>query len=193
LTVDPAQRAQRALAAARIKHQAGAPEAALALLATAQTGPLDQLQRAQADLLRAEIAFTSNRGRDAPALLHRAAKQLEPPDPRLARKTYLEALMAAQFAGRFAGGAAPDVAKAARAAPTLPTPGAPDLLLDGLALMITQGHCRAALAGSCERVPRRECRNEGFRWLWLAEEAAIELWDHDAWHALAHREIQLVR
>jgi AAA ATPase domain len=41
LTLDPARRARRALAAAQAKHQARAPDAALRLLAMAQTGPLD--------------------------------------------------------------------------------------------------------------------------------------------------------
>ncbi|HEY2435694.1 MAG TPA: AAA family ATPase, partial [Solirubrobacteraceae bacterium] len=68
LTVDPARRARRALAAAQVKHQAGAPEVAVALLTSAQAGPLDQLQRAQADVLRAQIVFTSDRGGDAPML-----------------------------------------------------------------------------------------------------------------------------
>ena len=196
LTVDPARRARRALAAAQMKHQAGAPEAALALLASAQMGPLDQLQRAQGELLRAEIAFTSNRGSEAPQLLLRAAKQLEPLDTKLARETYLEALMAAQFAGRFTGGAAAEIAKAARAAPMTPTPRAPDLLLDGLALMITEGHRAAAplLQGALNAFRNGNIvANGGFRWFWLAEEAAIELWDHDTWHLLALREIQLVR
>ena len=196
LTVDPARRAQRGLAAAQAKHQAGAPEAALALLASAQAGPLDQLQRARGELLRAEITFTSNRGSDAPALLLRAAKQLEPLDAKLARETYLEALMAAQFAGRFAGGAALEVAEAARAAPTTPTPRGPDLLLDGLALMITEGHRAAAplLQEALDAFRNGDIVvNGGFRWLWLAEEAAIELWDHDTWQALALREIRLVR
>jgi hypothetical protein len=167
LTVDPARRAQRGLAAAQAKHQAGAPEAALALLASAQAGPLDQLQRARGELLRAEITFTSNRGSDAPALLLRAAKQLEPLDAKLARETYLEALMAAQFAGRFAGGAALEVAEAARAAPTTPTPRGPDLLLDGLALMITEGHRAAAplLQGALDAFRNGEIVvNGGFRW-----------------------------
>ena len=66
LTVDPARRAGRALAAAQANHQAGAPEVALALLASAHAGALDPLERAQAKRLRAQIAFTSNRGRDAP-------------------------------------------------------------------------------------------------------------------------------
>src|SRR5580692_11253698 len=60
LTVDPAHRAQRALAAAQARLRAGAPDAALGLLAMAQAGPLDKLQRARGDLLRAQIAFASS-------------------------------------------------------------------------------------------------------------------------------------
>ena len=59
LTPEPARRAERALAAAQAKHQAGAFDAALGLLAIAEAGPLDELQRAQVDLLRAQIAFAS--------------------------------------------------------------------------------------------------------------------------------------
>jgi DNA-binding CsgD family transcriptional regulator len=196
LTVDPAERARRAMTAARAKHQAGAPDAALALLASAETGPLDPLQRAQADLLRAQITFTSHRGTDAPPLLLAAAKRLEPLDARLARETYLEALMAVQFAGPLANGAARDVAEAARAAPESPDPLAHDLLLDGLAVTITDGHGAAAellrKALDAFRFGDPEATS-GFRWLWLAEAAAIELWDHDAWHELAAREVRLVR
>ena len=66
LTLDPVRRAGRALAAAQAKYQAGAFEATLGLLATAEAGPLDELQRARADLLRGQIAFSSSRGSDAP-------------------------------------------------------------------------------------------------------------------------------
>ena len=196
LTVDPGDRSRRALDAARAKHQAGDADAALALLGSAEAGSLDPLQRSQGDLLRAEIAFTSHRGSDAPPLLLAAAKQLEPLDAKLARETYLEALMAAQFAGRLAGGTALEVAEAARAAPPSQAPGAPDLLLDGLALLITEGHGAAAplLKRALERFRGEDpAANGGFRWLWLAEEAAIELWDHATWAALAERELQLVR
>ena len=196
LTVDPAHRARRALAAARAKHQAGDPDAALALLGSAEAGPLDPLQRAQGNLLRAEITFTSHRGTDAPPLLLAVAKQLEALDATLARETYLEALMAVQFAGPLADGAALGVATAARAAPPSPSPSAPDLLLDGLALRIAEGHSAAAprLKSALDAFRDGDPDgNGGFRWLWLAEAAAIELWDHDTWEELAAREVELVR
>jgi hypothetical protein len=91
LTPDPPRRAARALAAADTTHLAGAADAALSLLALAQAGPLDEVQRARVDLLHAQIALASMRGDDAPALLLKAAKQLEPLDVQLARDTYMEA------------------------------------------------------------------------------------------------------
>ena len=104
LTLDPARRAGRALAAAQATYQAGTFDAALALLATAEAGPPDEFRRARADLLRGQVAFASSRGSDAPPLLLKAARQFEPLDPRLARETYLDAQAAATFAGRLALG-----------------------------------------------------------------------------------------
>ena len=66
LTPDPRRRAQRALLAAQYKYQAGAPDAALRLLGVAQAGPLDEHERARAQLLHAQITFATTRGRDAP-------------------------------------------------------------------------------------------------------------------------------
>jgi len=77
LTVDPARRAERALAAAQASLQAGAFDAALGLLATADSGPLDEFQRADVDLVRAHIAFASGLAGDAPPLLLEAARRLE--------------------------------------------------------------------------------------------------------------------
>ena len=90
------------LAAAQANLQAGAFDAALGLLAAAEAGPLDELGRARADLLHAEVAFAQNRGSDAPPLLLRAASTLEPLDVRLSRETYLDAWSAALFAGQLA-------------------------------------------------------------------------------------------
>ena len=103
LTVDPARRAERTLAAAQAHLQAGAFDKALELLVTAAADPLDELQSARLDLLRGQIAFASNLGSDAPPLLLKAAKRLESLNLELARETYLSAWMAALFAGRFAG------------------------------------------------------------------------------------------
>src|SRR5262249_55316434 len=146
LTPDRVRRAERLLAAAQAKHLAGAFDAALGLVAAAEAGPLDDVQHARLSLLRGQLAFASSRGNDAPPLLLAAARQLEPLDVRLARDTYLEALSAAMFAGRLAlGGGLLEVAEAAYAAASPPGPArAPDLLLDGLTVLIRQGFAAGA-------------------------------------------------
>jgi DNA-binding CsgD family transcriptional regulator/tetratricopeptide (TPR) repeat protein len=196
LTLDPARRSRRALAAAQAKHRAGALDAALGLLAMAQAGPQDELQRARADLLRAQIAFASSHGRDAPPLMLSAARQLEALDLGLARETYLEAFTAALFVGRLSP-AVGDVAAAARMAPAPPSPArACDLLLDGLALLVTDGYAagapalrRALLAFRGQDISAEE----GLSWLWLAERAAMAVWDDETWHILAGRHVTLAR
>ena len=196
LTLDPARRAQRALAAAQAKYQAGALDAALGLLAMAQAGPLDELQRARGDLLRAQIAFASSHGRDAPPLMLGAAKQLEALDVGLARETYLEAFTAALFVGRLSP-AVGDVARAARMAPAPLAPGrAPDLLLDGLALLVTEGYAAGtpALRRALHAFRSQDISaEEGLSWLWLAGRAAMAVWDDETWHILASRHVKLAR
>jgi DNA-binding CsgD family transcriptional regulator len=198
LTPEPPARAVRALAAAQAKYQAGAFDAALGLLAAAEAGPLDEFQQARADLLRGQIAFASSHGSDAPALLLKAAKSLELLDVRLARETYLEALFAALFAGRLAlGGGVREVAEAARAAPPPPQPGrAPDLLLDGLALVITEGYPAGApmLKQAVSAFRSADVSGvEGLRWMWQACHGAGLLWDYGSWDLLSARRIELAR
>src|SRR6516162_262441 len=123
-------------------RQAGLPDAAVELLAQAEAGPADELLRARIGLLRGQMAFASSHGAEASRLLLDTARQLEPLDVRLARETYLDALAAAMFVGRLADGVGlPEVARAALGAPPAPPPPrAPDLLLDGLAVLITDGY-----------------------------------------------------
>jgi DNA-binding CsgD family transcriptional regulator len=198
LTPEPSRRAGRALAAAQAKHQAGAFDAALRLVAIAESGPLNELQRAQAELLRGQIAFAFNRGSDAPPLLLQAAKRLEPLDERLARESYLEALTAVLFASRLASGASVlETARAARAAPPASQPPhASDLLLDGLALLISDGHdAGTPMLRRAVNAFRGEdlSRGEGHRWLWLAARVAAFLWDDEALDVLSARFVQLAR
>ncbi len=197
LTLQPARRAERALAAAQAKYQVGAFDAALGLVATAESGPLGELERARADLMRGQIAFASSRGSGAPPLLLKAARQFEPLDAALARETYLEALSAALFAGRLAfGGGVREVAAAARAAPPPPRPErAPDLLLDGLALVITEGYPAGApmLKQAVSAFCGADVSGEGLRWLWQACHGAGLLWDYGSWDLLSARRVELAR
>ena len=199
LTLDPAHRAARALAAAQAKHETGAFDEALALASSAEAGPLDGLQQAELDLLRARISFAAERGNEAPGLLLAAAKDFEPLDARRAREIYLDALSAAIFAGRLAGSCgAREVAVEARALPEPVAPPAPaDLLLDGLATMITEGPTTGTPA---LRQTLRVFTNEDTgtdqvrRWRgWLAGRAAGFIWEYDTWDSLTMRQIRAAR
>jgi DNA-binding CsgD family transcriptional regulator len=199
LTLDPAKRAQRALAAAVAELQAGAFEATTELLDLAESGRLSELDRARIRLIRAQLAFVLNRGGEAPLLLLGAAAAFEPIEPRLARETYLDALAAASFAGRAAspGGTIRDVARAAAAAPPPPSPPGPtDWLLAGLAANFDDDypagvpHLRKALVtfDTATTSPAHE-----LRWLWLMTSAALHLWDDEHWLRLSDRYVTLAR
>jgi hypothetical protein len=194
--VDPARRAERALAAAQASLQAGAFDAALGLLATAEAGPLDGFQRAHVDVLRAHVAFASGLGSDAPPLLLKAARQLEPFDVEFARETYLTAWAAAGFAGSLASrDVLLDICRAIQALP--PTPGDPrplDLLVDGLALLIIGGHAAAAATlQSAAKVLTGIPVEDVLRWGWVAYSASAAVWDAEGMHTISARQAQLAR
>ena len=198
LTPQPAKRSERALAAAQVSVQAGAFDAALSLLATAEGGRLDALQRARIDLVRGQIAFATSFGSDAASLLLAAARQLEPLNLDLARETYLDAWAAAMFADHLAGRAnVADVSRAASAAaPRADPPRPSDLLLDGLARLITED--RAAAAPTLEQAAAAFAADTlsaeaGLRWGWLATVAPIMRWDFDGWLSIVARGVQLAR
>ena len=198
LTGDVTLKASRALMAAEAKRQAGAFDAALGLADIAQRGPLDDSQRAQLDVLRAQIAFASERGSEAPPLLLTAADRLERLDVKRARETYLDALTAALFAGRLSKGVnTVEVARAAQSSrPSDGPPSAADLLLDGLALLITDGPAvgTPVLKGALSRFRSDEVSAaERVRWLWLAGRAAGFIWDYDNWDLLTARQVQVAR
>jgi DNA-binding CsgD family transcriptional regulator len=196
LTPSPGRRAERALAAAHTKYQAGAFDAALGLLAAAEDGPLDELQRARSDLLRGQVAFASGAGSGATPLLVKAARRLELLDLELARETYLEAWRAAMAAGYLAGaGDLLEVSYAARALPQPAHPRPADLLLDGLTLLVTDEPAVAApvLRQATRAFARTDIpADELLRWNWMIRVADQTLWDHSDWAETA-RQVQLAR
>ena len=200
LTADPARRARRALAAAQARHQAGAPDAAQRLLAMAQAGPLDELGRARAELLRAQLTADSGRGPDGSALLLQAAKRLEPLHLGLARDAYRDAFAAALTDGGLAiSGELAEIAAAVRALPPVPQPHAPDLLLEGLAVLATDGYAAGvpvllrALTAFCEETEEELRTEEALRWLPLACRVARHVWDDESWYVLSTRLTGLAR
>jgi DNA-binding CsgD family transcriptional regulator len=175
LTLEPARRAERLLAAGRAKRDAGAFEAALGLLATLETS----------------------------RLLLSAAKRLAPLDPALARDTHLEALVAALWAGDLdRPGGLLAAAEAARAGPAAAEPPRTvDVVLDALAIRLTEGYEAAApsLTRALELLLAQDMgSDEVGRSLWLAasrstQAIAVELWDADAVHTLATRQVEVAR
>ncbi|HET6733332.1 ATP-binding protein [Mycobacterium sp.] len=193
LTSDPVLRGARAIAAAQAKREAAAPDAAYALLAIAESGPLSDLQRAQVARMRAQMEFVRSRAGEAGALrtteaaarLLSAARQLDGLDDELARETYLEALAASMYAGRLGEpGRLTEVAEAGRSAVSRLTElkRPIDFLLSGMTSRILDGpgagsaHLRSALElwNAGQKV-------DGKARLWpfpiAQESAAHELWD----------------
>jgi DNA-binding CsgD family transcriptional regulator len=198
LTPESRRRAERRLAAAGAKRDAGDLEAALELLAGIEPDALDESGLARAELLQAQIALAQQRGSEAGPLFLSAASRLEPLDPELARETYLEALGGAMANDIEVAGGAPAVAAAVRTAP----PGrtvrrVDDVLLDAFATRVIDGYARAAplfaealaleLATDVDRysLSLSRFRNNNV--------VALELWDADAAYQLAEREVQAAR
>jgi len=197
LTPDPGERASRALTAAEAKYAAGDFEAAQALLVTAEVGPLGELGKARVLRMRAQIAFALRRGGDAPPLMLRAAQRLQSLDAELARQTYLEALVAAIYAGRLAHG--PDgrqVARAARSATLGPAGSEPpphSLLIHGLAVRLADGYLAAAPTLK-EALRRYRAQPHELDWLSVSYNmVAMDLWDDEAWFELAAGQVRLAR
>jgi DNA-binding CsgD family transcriptional regulator len=203
LTPEPGRRARRLLAAAVAKRDAGDLDGALGLLAAVETGALDELERARVTLLEAQIALEQRRGADAGGLFLSAATRLRPVDPDLARDTYLEALGGALTRDVQVIGGVQAVAAAARSAP--PSTGPPrcvDVLLDAFAVRLTDGYTAAApiYARTLELVVAADPPSDEDvgRWLSLSSARdgnvlALELWDDEALHLLAARQVQVAR
>jgi DNA-binding CsgD family transcriptional regulator len=195
LTSDPSRRAHRALEAAISKHLSGASEEALRLLASAEAGPMDPLDRARLKLLQGEIVDLK-RTPDALPLLIDAAKQLERVDVPLSRHAYLSAIRAACVAGRLGPGPL-EAARAALQAPRVQGElRAVDLLVDALAVRFTDGYAASvpalkdAFRALCEEGEREDV---SVRWPWYARRVAPDLFADDIWHYLTTRSVQVAR
>ena len=198
LTPDPGRRADRAIAAAEAKHQAGAPDVAAELLVMAEAGPLEELARARISLLRGQMAFSAGNSSDTPRLLIDAARRFEALDTRLARETYLEALSAALLGHRTSQIGTSEIARAARGATAAPPSDsrAPDLLLEGMATLITDGYETGVPAVQRALSVFRDGDlpiGEQLRWLFVATRCAIDIWDDESWRDLAIRQVELAR
>ena len=146
---------------------------------------------ARVDLLRGQHRLRLGAGSDAPPLLLKAARRLEPFDLELARETYLAAWGGAIVAGHLAArasswrSAAPSGPSLRRQVPPRPL----DLLLDGLALLATDGHAAAAptLRRAAERLRQRRHPRGGSPAVGLdgRRRPSIAVWDYEGWHAIS--------
>lgn len=198
LTPDPATRSIRALTAAQVSLAAGAFETALDLLSTAAQGPLNGLHQARVKLVRSQLTFASGHSVAALPLLLEAARRLEPLDLDLARDTYLEAVAAGQFAGRFGSEAGiVYIARLAKAVPPSETPRKRDLLYRAVTTLFADGYATVAEpAGEAMRAFSAEngaTDAEDLTWMWLAALLAVNLWDDENWEVLTARHLRIAR
>jgi DNA-binding CsgD family transcriptional regulator len=199
LSLDRGQRTERAIVAAQGKIRSGALDAAVELLAIAEVGPITEVQQARIDMVRAQLAYVTNRGGEAPSLLLKAAQRLESVDTDLARATYLDAFSAAIFAGRLAGpgGGVMDMARAAAAAlpPTGPTSQPLDLLLESMAASYLRDYASGLpiMTEALARFGTGMSTDQELRWIWLACMTAMRALDDDRWEAVSARHLQLAR
>ena len=203
LTPDPDRRAARLLTAAQAKRDAGAPDAALSLLAEAEAGPVAEPQAAKVERLRGQIAFDQQRGTEAARLLLSAARRLEPFSAGQAREAHLESMVAAMWAGDLEiPGGAHEAAEAALAAPGGPEPPrAVDAVLDAFALRFTQNYALVApVYGQVLALllTLDASKDETDRWLWFTGGTAIaliavDLWDDGSWQTVATAQVRFAR
>jgi DNA-binding CsgD family transcriptional regulator len=197
LTLDPIRRTERALAAASAQIKAGAFAAARDLLSITEAGSPSDFQQARIELMGAELAFLTDRGSEAPPLLLKAARRLEPIDPELSRRTYLQALTAGYFAGRLAlGGSALEVARAAATAPPASQPPrAPDLLLDGLVAQHIKGYAAGlpTLREALHAFGTGMSVDEALPLHSVAGIVARYIWDDHSWQVLSERHVRFAR
>jgi DNA-binding CsgD family transcriptional regulator len=197
LSPDPGRRVERLLAAAEAKHDAGAPESALGLLADVGGLPLTEWQQALVRRLQARVAYTLRRDRSAPRQLLAAAQALEPHDSALARDTYMQALSAAVYAGRLGEpGTVEDVAGAILAATADDRSDRPsDLILRGQALLSAEGPMAAlpVVRRAVDAFLEQPTDARELHWMWLAGRAAQDVWDSEGLRTLADRQVQLAR
>ncbi|MFC3737146.1 helix-turn-helix transcriptional regulator [Paractinoplanes deccanensis] len=171
LTSDQRRRGALLVAAAGTRAHAGSYALVPDLLAAAEIGPLSDLERAQAERLRAQVSFAVTHGREAGPALLAAAGRLRSLDPVAARDTYLSAVGAALYAGRLGGDDLRRTAEQARDA--VIGESFRDLLLAGLVGWALDG--RDAALPLLGRALDAMTEPEDIALVWLASPVAHEL------------------
>jgi DNA-binding NarL/FixJ family response regulator len=198
LTLDPARRATRAVAAAEAKLLAGSGDDALRLVGLAVAEHLDEFHLARVDVLRGQLATSQRRVLDAPLVLLGAARRIERFDSRLARDAYRDAFIAAIHAGRFGGEAGlREIAAAIQSAPrSSGPPSLTDELLDATAKLASgdwETGAPAVQHALAEIRGMDESEQLGPHWLLLAGRVAEWVWYEESWDTLSSRALERIR
>ena len=193
LTPDPATRVRRALDAASANVQAGAfDDARGGCSPWPRHGPVDEMQRARIDLLRAQLALCRAGATRRRRCCSAAARRLEPLDVELARRDLPGRVLrgavrgAAQRGRRRPRGGRGGASR--RTAPPTRSPRPPTCCWTRSCALPTdyegaRATCRAALDALAER--RDSLPDERLRWLWQGASSALEVWDDERRHPVA--------
>ncbi|MER7245553.1 AAA family ATPase [Kribbella sp. NPDC000426] len=186
-TADPELRVERAIMAAGAFHAAGAVDASVRLLATAEVGSPGPPAQARLQQVRTRMAFDTSRGRTAVEQLLAAARDLETSQPELARLAYLEAMGAALLTGHL------DVVDQDLHRLAQQEPKGNDRMVESVALRCTAGYA-AAVEPLKLALKTLDCdQEEDTRSRLLACLVAADLWDDGVWHELTLSQVQLTR
>lgn len=195
LTPHPADRAQRQLDAAHVLRQAGMAETAANLVVLAERGPLNGMQRARLDVLRELLRLGSNQADDALRSLVASLRRMEARDTRAVVDSYLEAFVAVLSTGRVSATGITHLALAARAAPLPTYPSDERMMLEAVALHLTDELSAAApvMRRALKALAGEDAQGDGWKQLWLACVVSLGLWDFETWDDLTTRHLDLAR
>ena len=197
LTAEPRRRADRALAAAQAHLQAGAFDAARSVLAVAASRRGRRSPACPRRATQGTGRGGREPGREAPVRLLHAARRLESLDVGLAeRRTSRRGGQPSSRVSSRHRAAASSRSPKPRAAPPAVDPRPCDLLLDGLATVITEGRRAAAptLALAIDLFRTDQVSTDDWiQWGRSATTAAFALWDVDNWAGLSTRQVELAR
>jgi len=192
LTTAPGRRAGRLLAAADAYLISGDPAAAEVMLDTA-AHLTDPVSRARALRTRAMIELFHVRVASVPAMMLDAVTELGGQDPRMAWDLLFGAMHAALMAREHVSGTTlADVAKVTAGAWHDPDAAgwSPDLLMEGLARRVAEGHAQAVPVLRQALARLRACpvlKETGIPVSVLVSFASDELWDIEALREIAGR------
>jgi len=194
LTPDTGRRAERSLVAAEVMYEAGAFESVEDLLHAVDTGHLDDLQRARAERLEAEVSLAHGKETTEVILqLLAAAERLKERYPALAYAAHLEALKSAFWSRK------PEILEAVSAAlAEYPASGssAGELLIRGWAQMLEHGYPAGTdllRQGMIVLRDKPELEEPDLSLLPYTEGITRTYWDVESWETIARRTVQLAR